>query len=240
LGCQFPGCLNPLGRRLGRFTRASLSHEQRAQRCGRSSHLTAGPWRRLQPMHCGDSSPPPPAAQESRMIDATFLRVPRTISTRSIGFPVRCQNCRSSACVVRHSRSRPNCWPLAAEREAFFLCDNVAVPRAPALQCSQNLSNEVGHKGKAWHGIVARPIDVDHVLAAEPALQYRSFPPSLGTRVPTVSLDYDTDREIRAGVDRETSATRVDRAICGETSAYVNPARRAVRCAGQHWRQSVA
>jgi hypothetical protein len=49
-----------------------------------------------------------------------------------------------------------------------------------------------------------------------------------------------TDREISAGFDRESSATRVDRTMCGETSAYVNLARHAVRCAGQRWRQSVA
>ena len=46
--------------------------------------------------------------------------------------------------------------------------------------------------------------------------------------------------EISASFDRESSATQLDRAMCGQTSAYVDLARHAVRSAGQRWRQSVA
>jgi hypothetical protein len=59
-------------------------------------------------------------------------------------------------------------------------------------------------------------------------------------REPTVVIGSAGEPEISAGFDRESSATRVDRAMCGEMSAYVNLARHAVRCAGQRWRQSVA
>jgi hypothetical protein len=51
-----------------------------------------------------------------------------------------------------------------------------------------------------------------------------------------------TDREIEisASFDRESSATQIDRVMCDNVSAYANPARHAVRCAGQRRRQSVA
>ena len=58
----------------------------------------------------------------------------------------------------------------------------------------------------------------------------------------TFAADHDHHKaeKVTHGTDRESSATRIDRAMGGETSAYVDLVRYAVRCAGQRWRQSVA
>ena len=55
-----------------------------------------------------------------------------------------------------------------------------------------------------------------------------------------VKQAFGTDRELGANSDRESSATRVERAVSGDVGAYINTARHAVRCAEQRRTQDVA
>ena len=55
-----------------------------------------------------------------------------------------------------------------------------------------------------------------------------------------VKVTHGTDRETGAGFDRESSATRIDRAMGGETSRTRRPGPVRREVPGQRWRQSVA